>query len=105
MKAFLRRAGALTLWAKLIFSDFDPKTMREGQLHYPPLIGIAALIAVPFAWAKRLFDDHEFELQLFAAADQAQVELPELARKSKARPTLIEVDEQLQTNRPPNIRE
>ena len=48
MKAFLQRAVGLTLGSKLIFSDFDPKTMRAGQLHYPPLIGIVALIAVAF---------------------------------------------------------
>src|SRR5438094_306352 len=50
-------------------------------------------------------DNFKLELQFFAAADRAEVELPKLSRESKLRPALIEINDQLQTNRAPNVRE
>src|SRR5436190_7451888 len=50
-----------------------------------------------------LFEDFQRELQLFAANDGTQVELPELAREPQAGPALIEVDEELQTHCSPEV--
>jgi len=50
-------------------------------------------------------DDPEFELQLFAATDRAQIELPEFPGEAKLWPALIEIDEEFQANHAPDIRE
>src|SRR5437870_5056730 len=51
------------------------------------------------------FQDFELKTKFFAATDRAEIELPKLSRESELRPALIEVDEQLQTNHAPNIRQ
>src|SRR5437763_10514552 len=50
-------------------------------------------------------NNRECERQFLAATARAEIELPKLSRESKLRPTLIEIDEHLQTNHPPDIRE
>ena len=47
----------------------------------------------------------KFKLKFLAATDCAEIELPKFSRESKLRPTLIEIDEYLQTNHSPDIRE
>ena len=57
------------------------------------------------ACENRLFDDGELEGQLLAATDHAEIELPELSRESQLRPALVDVDQQLQTEGAPDIRQ
>jgi len=52
-----------------------------------------------------LFDDFELEVQLFAAKDGREIELPEFSGEAKRRPALIEIDEKLQTHGPPQVRQ
>jgi len=51
------------------------------------------------------FHNFKLKLQFFFAKDGAEIELPELARKAKTWPALIEVHEQLQTESSPQIRQ
>jgi hypothetical protein len=47
----------------------------------------------------------KFKLQFLAAKDVGQVKLPELTGKAKDRPTLIEINDEFQTDGSPEIRE
>ena len=49
---------------------------------------------------------HHFKLKVefLAAKDHREIELPKLARETKPRPALIEIDDKLQTDRAPEIR-
>ena len=49
--------------------------------------------------------DFEFERELFAATDRAEIELPKFPREAKLWPALIQIDEELQANHAPDIRE
>src|SRR2546423_1691242 len=53
----------------------------------------------------KCFFDSKLKLEFLAATDCAEIELPKFSGESKPRPTLIEIDNQLQTNHPPDIRE
>ena len=50
-------------------------------------------------------ENREFELQLFAAIDRAEIELPKFPCEAKPWPALIEIDEEFQANHAPDIRE
>lgn len=54
---------------------------------------------MPFA----VLDHFKFKVKLFSATDIAQIKLPELAREAKRRPVLIQIGDQLQTYRPPEV--
>src|SRR5215213_1935514 len=52
-----------------------------------------------------LFHDFEFEVEFFAAKDRRQVELPKLSRETKRRPALVEINNELDAQRSPEIRQ
>ena len=54
-----------------------------------------------------LFRLHDFQLEaeFFASNRVAQIELPKLAREAERRPTLIEIDDEFQPQRAPEIRQ
>ena len=51
------------------------------------------------------FHDFKLKPQFLAATDHRQVELPKLAREAKGRPMLIQVDNEFEAERPPQIRQ
>lgn len=56
-------------------------------------------------WIRCCFNSFEFEMKFFASEDVAQVELPELARETQRRPTLIQVGDELKTQGTPEVGE
>src|SRR4051812_45655986 len=50
-----------------------------------------------------LFHDFKFEIEFFPAADRRQIELPKLSREAKGRPALVEINNELQAQRAPDI--
>jgi hypothetical protein len=48
-------------------------------------------------------NNFKFESQFFAAKDSAEIKLPEFASEPHARPALIEIDQQFQTEGPPEV--
>src|SRR5687768_5565993 len=50
-----------------------------------------------------LLYDFEFEVEFFTAADGREIKLPEFSGEPKRRPTLIEVDEEFEPHRAPEI--
>ena len=51
------------------------------------------------------FNDFQFEVEFLSAKDVAEIKLPELAGEAKSGPVPIEINNQLQTNRAPEIRQ
>ena len=49
------------------------------------------------------FHDFQFEIQFLTTKDARQIELPKLSREAKRWPTLIEVHEELESQRAPQI--
>jgi len=47
------------------------------------------------------FHNLKFKLQFFGAKDVAQIKLPELTGEAKGRPTLIEINDEFQTDGSP----
>ena len=66
---------------------------------------VSLIELVELAQKGLLLNDDEVKAKLFAATDSAEIKLPELSRESELRPTLIQIDEQLQTNHAPNVRQ
>jgi len=48
-------------------------------------------------------DGFKLEVELLAAADRGEIELPELAREAERRPVLVQVNNELEAERPPKI--
>ncbi len=51
----------------------------------------------------RSFHNFKLKMKFFTATDVAQVKLPELTREAKRRPLLIQISDQLQPYRPPEV--
>ena len=52
-----------------------------------------------------LLQHFKFKVQLLSAHHGVQIEIPELASEAKRRPTLIQIDDKLQTQSAPEIRQ
>ena len=50
-----------------------------------------------------VFDYFEFEVELFATENHREVELPELPGEAKRGPALVEIYNEFQPQRPPEI--